>query len=172
MTFKRLLIEMGIVAAAIGLLLWLGLKAAKSGVGVIPPNTDATISIEGSKVTIEKNNERIIKYAPKGTKITINKDGSIKVVSKQFGLTREWGVGLLTDGRHVAVQGDVKFLYYKRLGLHLNLGVTTVDKRLLFIPALSLSYNLPWAPVSNTSIFIGHSLVKQDDWVAGARVRF
>lgn len=167
-SFKRLLLGLGLIGVLSLLVLWL---LHKRGIGVIPPNSDATISVDGHKVTIEKNNERITKYAPEGTKIVINKDGSVKVVSRQFGFCREFGMGLLVDGRHIALQADVKLAYLRRLGFHANLGVTTADARLLLIPALSVSYNLPWEVVSNTSVFIGHS-VAGDAWVTGARVSF
>lgn len=166
--FKRLAVELGIIGLVIGLVLWF---ARKRSVGVIPPNTDATISVEDGRVTIEKNNERIIRYAPKGTKIVINKDGSVKVVTKQYGLCHEFGAGFMADGRRAYAQADVKLAFVSRFGVHLNIGVGQSDKRAVFLPAFSLSYTLPFHAVSNTSLFVGHSLLGPD-WVIGARVRF
>ena len=119
-TLIRLVIEVSVIAAVICLLLWL---AHKRGVSVIPPNTDATISIENDVVTIEKNNERTRKYAPKGTKIVVNKDGSLRVVSKQYGFTREFGIGMAVEAPAVMPVVDVKLAYYMRLGFNVGMGV-------------------------------------------------
>lgn len=167
---KRLAIEVGVITAIICLLLWF---AHKRGVGVIPPNTDATISLDGDTVTVETNNERTRKYAPKGTKIVVNKDGSLRVVSRQYGLTREFGVGLAFEDSHVMPALDVKLAYYMRFGLNAGMGVRLNDKLSLstFRPYAAISYALPFNATSNTSIFVGHSLVS-DQWVTGVSVRF
>ena len=126
MNFKRLAIEIGVITVIICLLLWL---AHKRGIGVIPPNTDATISIENGTVTVEKNNERTMKYAPKGTKIIVNKDGSLRVISKQYGLTREFGIGIAAENPTIMPVFDVKLAYYMRLGLNVGTGVR-LDKKI------------------------------------------
>lgn len=169
-TFKRLAIDAGIIVAVIGFLLWF---ARKRGVSVIPPNTDATISIENGRVTIDKNNERIVRYAPKGTKIIVNKDGSVKVVSKQYGLSREFGVGIAVEKAMVLPMLDVKLAYYSRFGLNAGMGVNFSNRLSLasFRPFVGVSYALPFNAVSNTSLFVGHSLVSEN-WVTGIRVRF
>lgn len=169
-TFKRLAIEVGVIGAVIGLLLWF---AHKRGVSVIPPNTDATISVDGNTVTVETNNDRTVKYAPKGTKIVVNKDGSLRVVSKQYGLTREVGVGLAFEDSKVMPALDIKLAYYMRFGLNAGMGFRLNDKLSLatFRPYAAVSYALPFSATSNTSIFVGHSLVSEH-WVTGISVRF
>lgn len=170
MNFKRLAIEIGVIAAVIGLLLWF---AHKRGVSVIPPNTDATISIDGDVVTIEKNNERTRKYAPKGTKIVVNKDGSLRVISRQYGLTLEPGIAIAFEDSKVMPAIDVKLAYYMRLGLNTGMGFLVNEKVTLstFRPYVSVSYALPFNAASNTSLFVGHSLVS-DQWMTGLGIRF
>jgi hypothetical protein len=170
MNLSRLLVGLGIAAVISLLVLWL---LHKRSVSAIPPNTDATISVDGNTVTIERNNEHIVKYAPRGTKIVINKDGSVKVVSKQYGLCREFGGGMMIEGRKPMLMLDVKVAYVQRFGLHVNLGIDIVAPHLVdvFHPAVSLSYNLPIQALSNTSLFVGHSLTS-DQWITGLRVRF
>lgn len=169
-TFKRLAIEVGVISAVIGLLLWF---AHKRGVSVIPPNTDATISIDNDTVTIDTNNERTRKYAPKGTTIVVNKDGSLRVVSKQYGLTRELGVALTFEDSYVMPALDVKLAYYMRFGLNAGMGFRLNEKLSLFTfrPYAAISYALPFSATPNTSIFVGHSLVSEH-WVTGLSVRF
>lgn len=167
---KRLSVEVGVIVAVIGLLLWI---AHKRGVSVIPPNTDATISIDGNNVTIEKNNERTMKYAPKGTTIVVNKDGSLRVISRQYGFTREIGGGIAVEQSFVMPVIDVKLAYYMRFGFNVGMGVRLNQRLSLesFRPYAALSYALPFKPLSNTSVFVGHSLVS-DQWVLGVGVRF
>lgn len=169
-TFKRLAIEVGIIAAVIGLVLWL---AHKRGVSVIPPNTDATISIDNDTVTIDTNNERTRKYAPKGTTIVVNKDGSLRVVSKQYGLTREVGIGIAFEDAYIMPALDIKLAYYMRFGLNAGMGVRLNNRVSLasFRPYAAISYALPFSATSNTSLFVGHSLVSEH-WVTGLSVRF
>jgi hypothetical protein len=169
-SFKRLAIEVGVITAVIGLLLWF---AHKRGVSVIPPNTDATISLENDTVTIDVNNERTRKYAPKGTKIVVNKDGSLRVISKQYGLTRELGIGLAFEDSYVMPALDIKLVYYMRFGLNAGLGVRLNNRVSLssFRPYAAISYALPFSAASNTSLFVGHSLVSEH-WITGLSVRF
>jgi hypothetical protein len=169
-TFKRLAIEVGVITAVIGLLLWF---AHKRGVSVIPPHTDATISIDNDTVTIATNNERTRKYAPKGTTIVVNKDGSLRVVSKQYGLTHEMGVALAFEDSYVMPALDIKLAYYMRFGLNAGTGFRLNGKlsAATFRPYVAVSYALPFNAVSNTSIFVGHSLVSEH-WITGLSVRF
>lgn len=168
--FKRLAIELGVIGLVIGLALWF---AHKRGVSVIPPNTDATISIDGNRVTIDENNKHITQYAPKGTKIVINKDGSVKVISKQYGLCHEVGAGVMLEDRTVMPLINLRLAYYGRFGFNVGIGVNFRSQLSLntFRPFAALSYALPFNALSNTSLFAGHSLVSQN-WVAGVQVRF
>lgn len=170
MSFRHLLITLGLLSVLSLLVLWL---LHKRGISTIPPNTDATISVEGNRITIEKNNERIVRYAPNGTKITINKDGSVKVTTKQYGVCREMGLGMMVEDRRLMPVVDIKLLYVNRFGLHVGLGLDVVTPHLadVFHPVISLSYNLPITALSNTSVFIGHSVVSAN-WVTGIRVSF
>lgn len=168
---KLIVAGLGIILLIFLLSLWL---LHKRSVSRIPPNTDATISIKDNTVEINQAGRTSRVYAPRGTVLTLHKDGSTEIVSRQYGLTCEPGLGAMWERSDIMPTVDMKFAYLYRFGLNVGVGLDVKTRPYtvsMLHPTLSLSYALPFSMLSNTAVFAGHGFVS-GRWIAGIRVRF
>lgn len=159
-----------LIAGGVAAVLGLGLVRYCDRVRVVPtepgklaPNERERVEVKGHKVTVIKADKTMIHYAPDGAKVRINKDGSVNVEIKKFGFMREGGLGTSWNGDRLKLAVDLKFAYYRRLGLHVGTAYDPTQKRFKDIarPLLFLSYAVPHDNFANTSLWVGTELFPQ-----------
>ena len=167
----------------IGLIAAIGLFLYKCNVDPKPNPTDIKLQADdNAKVVVGKNKITVVrrdsngnpiadtKFIPDHATVTIKKNGDVEFTVKQVGLQFEPGIGIMGYSKGGALELDVQFAYWKRIGFSTGLGVQMTAKPDI-IPFAAVVYRLPWDVVSNTSITLGYAPLQKSP-VAGLRVRF
>lgn len=127
----------------------------------------------GGDVVIQPNHPDIkIPNYGHGSDTVVNKDGSIKVVARSFGVGYQPGLSLDSKGMGLALE----FLYYKRLDLlggvqfldWPNVGET--GTQLVCNPFIAIGYRIPVDEINNISLYGGINARQQ--LIAGLYLRF
>lgn len=105
----------------------------------------------------------------RGTRVSIGKDGTVKLTERTYGFLNEFGTGIYASTRYARFFVDWQPVFYRRHGLNINVGITlngSKDVR----PGIAYSYLLPFKYLSNSSIIIG--IDSEKDIFIGHRVKF
>src|SRR5262245_39062400 len=114
--------------------------------GKLAPDERERIEIKGRTVTVIRADKTVSTFAPNGTRVSVRKDGTIDVSVRKFGLTHEPGLSVIWNGEKLKLAVDMKFLYYRRVALHLGTAYDPTTRKFgeIVRPIAFASYALPF----------------------------
>jgi hypothetical protein len=141
--------------------------------GKLSPGEKERVEIKGRTVIHITADKTTRTFVPDRANVSIGKDGRVTLNVKRFGLTREPGLGASWNGDKLKLTLDVKFMYYRRLGLHVGSAYDPTSKKLKEIvrPLAFVSYTVPHDSFVNTSLWVGAELFPRK-YAAGIRLAF
>lgn len=165
-----------LVAAALGVLLWINGKLSQLDNQVVPsgvvphgftardvklaPDDAAKVVIRPGRLAVVRPDRTTTKFVPEGAAVavTVKKDNRVDVKVQQFGFSLNPGLGLALGVGKPAGVLDLRFVYYNRLsGL---VGITLQKAPSVYV---GVGVNV----VSRTSLWIGKT---RDGYLGGVRV--
>ena len=141
--------------------------------GKLAPGEKERIEIKGRTLTVIRADTTVKTFVPGGVKVRIGEDGRVSVDAKKFGLCRDFGMGAAWNGDKLKLELDTKFLYYRRLGLHVGTTYDPTASKLRDIARLLafVSYTVPHDSFTNTSLWLGAELFPKK-YATGIRLAF
>lgn len=94
----------------------------------------------------------------RGTRISIDKDGNVKLTERRWGFCADPNIGIYTTTKHSRVFAGLQIAFYKRHGLDLNLAASIDGSKQIRV-GVGYSYLLPF--LNNTSTLVGIDNDKQ-----------
>jgi len=127
--------------------------------------------LPGGLTQSERNDVSVVKGTDgaRGTRVSIDKDGNVKLTERTYGFLNEFGTGIYATTRYTRFFIDDQVFFYRRHGVSINVGVTLNGSKEVR-PGIAYSYLLPFKYLSNSSVIIG--IDSDKDIFVGHRVKF